>query len=114
MLKENTMDLKVAIEALEGSGAEIAWCLLSEDAGTWLKVEKAIAALGSVARRTTIYEDDDGREPYVIEAIEAKVQGVCIRAQWSRPATPAEFAQAQLHEDRKALATAFTATRLVG
>lgn len=106
------MDLKAAIEALAGTGAEISWCFLPEEDGNWLEMRDAIAGLGKSAARTTVYEEEKGS--YVIEHIEAKARGVLVRAQWSRPATAMEIAAAQGHEDRRNLQRSFTATRLVG
>lgn len=106
------MDLKTAIESLAGSGAEISWCFLPEEDGNWLEIEEAIEGLGKAARRMTVYED--GKEPYVIEYIEATVKGVRVHAQWSRPATAWEISRAQRHENRHTQTSSFTATRLVG
>lgn len=107
------MDLRGAVDSLAGTGAEIGWVFSFEENGNWLEIEGAIAALGKAARRTTVYEGDE-KAPYVIEYIEAKVCGILLRAQWSRPATDEEIDKAQGHEDRRNLQRSFTATRLVG
>jgi len=106
------MDLRKAIEGLEGSRGEIHFCFLPEEEIQWQKTELAIVVFGrNSVTRTTLYEKEEV-EPYIIKAIDADVRGVRIHAQWSRPATAEEIAAARNHEDRHEQTKTFVATTI--
>jgi len=70
---------------------------------------KTIVGMGGTAR-ATLYEHEDGQEPYVIESVELERDGVMVRCQFSRPAKPSDRKRGSSRTHRKK----FVATSVAG